>query len=932
MRRATSQWFWACFAFVVLVAVVGAWSALVAAPRERERSLGHWRDQLSAMADDRKAALDRWVYERFGDAAILAANADVAALIAGTAGQSGTAAHRQEVRSRLATLLDAVVEHHGYRTALILDLDGRTLVAGGQSLDLEPACFDLTKRVIAGQGPLADFHLHAGTTPLLQFAAPIPGARDAKPIGVVLLVVDPKQWLYPFLRHEAVLSETAETVLVRREGDSALFLTPLRHWPNPPMTFRRSAIQPGFPAHAALVGEETFSEYSSYRGVPVLAATRHLKGAPWGLIVKIDRAEALGEYRQWLALRTIQLGALVLAIGGLVWGLWHRQRSLVRNAIASSEHRLGELVQHANDAVFVLSTDGEVLQANWRAEEMYGYSQDELRRLTLADLCAPETKADSGDAIRRVAQSDGLTAETVHRRRDGSTFPVEASARRAEIRGEWFLFDVVRDITERKRAEGALRQSEERYHGLFDQSPIGIYRTTPDGRILLANPALLRMLGYSSVDELRARNLEESGFGPDHPRQAFRDTVEREGKVRALEGVWTTKNGRHVHVRENAHAIRDATGAILYYEGTVEDITTEREAQEALRESESKYRSLVQQARDAIIVVDRDGDIQLVNKKACESLGYTEEELLKLNIAATCLPEESHRAAERNAAVLRGEHLVFERAIVRKDGTVFLGELSLGRLPSGVTLGFMRDISERKRAEKQLLAERKRLRALASQLAVTEERERRRLAMLLHDRVGQLLALSKIKLSALREEASATSLTHQADQVLSLVEETLQEVRSLTLDLAPPVLYEVGLEAGLEWLGERLKDSAGLAVHVAPSGNPRRLADEIRVLLFTAVRELLVNVAKHAHAGSAEVLLNWRGETLELTVADDGVGFDPGEGGPASLSQPGFGLFSIRERLRDLGGRLEITSAPGKGTSATLVLPLGASGLGGKAT
>jgi PAS domain S-box-containing protein len=147
---------------------------------------------------------------------------------------------------------------------------------------------------------------------------------------------------------------------------------------------------------------------------------------------------------------------------------------------------------------------------------------------------------------------------------------------------------------ERKRAEEALRESEERFRNLFESMQAGVYRTSPDGRILHANSALVNMLGYTSYEELAARNLEKEGFAVGYSRREFRERIDREGEVKGMEALWTRRDNSVIVVREYAKAVRDANGAVLYYEGTVEDITERKRAEEALRESEDRYRDLVE--------------------------------------------------------------------------------------------------------------------------------------------------------------------------------------------------------------------------------------------------------------------------------------------------------------------------------------------------
>lgn len=232
------------------------------------------------------------------------------------------------------------------------------------------------------------------------------------------------------------------------------------------------------------------------------------------------------------------------------------------------------------------------------------------------------------------------------------------------------------------------------------------------------------------------------------------------------------------------------------------------------------------------------------------------------------------------------------------------------------------EIAERKRAEDQLLAYQGRLQSLASELSLAEERERRRIARDLHDRIGQTLAICKIKLGALRASASSTGLAEPLDEIHELIDEIIQETRSLTFEVSSPILYELGLEAAVEWLVEQIQEQHGLLSHFEDDRQPKPLDDDVRVLLFQAVRELLTNVAKHAQAHNVKVSLRREDSNIKITVEDDGNGFDTSDVASHWSRAEGFGLFSIRERLGHLGGRLEVESKPGHGTWATLAAPL----------
>lgn len=221
-------------------------------------------------------------------------------------------------------------------------------------------------------------------------------------------------------------------------------------------------------------------------------------------------------------------------------------------AILDGEERY-VYMNEAHAGIYGYDDPGELLGETWRVL----YDSGETARFEKQIL----------PALRRWGSWRG---EATGLRRDGSRFPQEISLTSLPDGG---LVSVVRNVTERKRAEEELRESEERFRTIFEHTMVGLYKTTPDGRILMANPALLSMLGYDSLEELRRRNLEAEGFEPSYNRKRFKQEIAESGAVTGLESSWTRRDGTTLHVRENAKAIRDDSGEIQYYLGTVEDIT-----------------------------------------------------------------------------------------------------------------------------------------------------------------------------------------------------------------------------------------------------------------------------------------------------------------------------------------------------------------------
>jgi signal transduction histidine kinase len=232
-----------------------------------------------------------------------------------------------------------------------------------------------------------------------------------------------------------------------------------------------------------------------------------------------------------------------------------------------------------------------------------------------------------------------------------------------------------------------------------------------------------------------------------------------------------------------------------------------------------------------------------------------------------------------------------------------------------------KEVTKRKRAQEKLDEYHEQLRSLASQLSLAEERERRRIATEVHDRVAQNLAFAKMQLDQLRKSSSPESRA-PLDEVRKLIDGAIEDARSLVSELGSPVLYELGLVPALHWLTQKLQKQQGINVEFKDDGHPKPLSDDVQVFLFQAARELLTNVAKHADAANCTVSLAVQDDRVQLEVVDDGKGFDPERTGAIGPDTRGFGFFSLRERLKPLGGTLEVYSKPGEGTRVSLFVPL----------
>jgi len=347
------------------------------------------------------------------------------------------------------------------------------------------------------------------------------------------------------------------------------------------------------------------------------------------------------------------------------------------------------------------------------------------------------------------------------------------------------------------------------------------------------------------------------------------------------------------------------------------DIETE------LRESEVRYRQLVEVSPDGI-GVEKDDRIVFVNSAGANLLGYKKpEELIGKSILDFVHPDYRSRT-HRQLEYLRKKQKALplrEEKFLRANGTSLDVEVAATPLvyqnkPAAQII--FRDITERKLSQEKILADQKQLRSLTAELVLAEERERHEIAMALHDSIGPILAFSKRELGTLQKSVPA-AIAEPLKNISDNISQAVKQTRTLTFDLSPPTLYTLGFETAIEELTERLCEEYKLEYSFRNSDERKPLTDHVKILLYRSIRELLINIAKHAKAGIVKVVLSRANDDIQITVEDNGRGFDVS----AKSSRPaGLGLFSVRERLTHIGGKIEIESVRGKGTKVTLLAPL----------
>jgi PAS domain S-box-containing protein len=351
------------------------------------------------------------------------------------------------------------------------------------------------------------------------------------------------------------------------------------------------------------------------------------------------------------------------------------ERRRAEEQLEMNERRFRAIVEHSSEAFVLIRADGTVDYAGPTVARLTGYPSGEREGQQVFEL----VYADDRDAVRKqfadLVKRPGGVISMVFRsvRKDGTVWWMEATGTNMlHAPGVGAIVLNYRDVTERKKAEEALSESEERFRSLYENSTVGIYRTTPDGRVLLANPSLVQMLGHSSFEELAARNLEQGEFEAGYARSSFIMQVERDGEVRGLESRWTTRSGGNIYVRESARAVRDASGRTLFYDGIVEDISERKRAEERIEQLALQQENILETITAGIVHLKL-GRATWANSAFAAMFGLQDVAIADVDAGSLFADKGAYEQIRTQVSARYGTavHLASEMEMLRRDGTHF---------------------------------------------------------------------------------------------------------------------------------------------------------------------------------------------------------------------------------------------------------------------
>ncbi|MCX6560185.1 MAG: PAS domain S-box protein [Candidatus Aminicenantes bacterium] len=931
--------------------------------------------QLSAIAELKINELARYRQERLADGAIFYRNSPFAALVRQHFEHPTDRASRDQLR----TWLGHLQANSQYDLVMLLDplYAKKMIVPEGPERDKSFVSPESSAGLQAGKIVFEDFYWNEANKRIyLKILIPIlDGSPNNRVIGILALRIDPKSYLYPFINRWPTPSRSAETTLFRRDGNDALFLSELRFQQDAALKLRIPLEAKDVPAVQAVLGREGLVEGSDYRGTRVIAALAKIPDSPWFLVAKMDTSEVFGPMR--VRLRGIVIMAIVLLLGLGAAGADFRRRQNARfyreqyrasEALRESESRFGAIADSAHDAILMMDPEGLVTFWNRAAERIFGYASAETMGRNLHDLIAPQRFHEAHHAafpeFLRTGQGAavGKTLELAARRKNGLEITVALSLSAITIKDGWHALGILRDITKEKQAEEAQRRSEEHLqlalqaaHAVAWVGDLTNDTVTEIGPVeeVFGKPPGFRHPGLAAL-------LEDIHPDDRAPVVAVLQAGAQGQTVSyAMEFRIVLAGGEVRWLQASGRFEGDEGGPPARVRGITIDITERKRIEEALRESEEKYRALFENAGQAVFVM-QGANLVFTNPAYDRLVGYSSQELKNKPAMSFVHPEEREGVMERYGKRLKGEETparYISRIVDRAGQThwVETNSVCINWEGQPATLDFASDISERIRVEEELRRAMDQQVKTNAQLEASIERADQMTleAQTANIAKGQFLANMSHEIRTpmngiigMTDLLMATDLSEEQRRYAETVRTSGEALLSVINDILDFSKIEAGkleleeldfdLRATLEDVAELLAASArdkhleficriDPEVRTLVRGDPGRLRQILinlgnNAVKFTATGDVTIEVRSVADLdGRVKVRFEVRDTGIGIPQDRIGLLFNAFQQVDASTTRrfggSGLGLAISKQLAERMGGEIGVASVEGRGST-----------------
>ncbi len=605
------------------------------------------------------------------------------------------------------------------------------------------------------------------------------------------------------------------------------------------------------------------------------------------------------------------------------------ERKQAEEALRASEEKYRGIFEQAVDSIVLMDAEtGEMVEFNDSACENLGYTHEEFEKLKIVDFEASESPDKVIEHLSKITREGSDTFETKHRTKDGKIRNILVNARSINIPDKSYILGIWRDITERKRAEEALRESEELYKRVFEShlDALFILDASLPPEIKESNEAAERIFGYERHEMLGRRTdfLHVDDLSLKEFQEQIYQAVQEDRICHIPEFKMKRADGTIFPTEHNVGTLTDYQGNRIGWVSLVRDITERKQADAALHESEEKYRSLVESSENPIYLVDENFQILYANQKYLSRLGKSLEEVINQKVSDFDIPGKADEFVQKAHGVFKTHKPVTYEHTSARDNRNFLRTLSPVIDPdtdvvTAVTV-ISKDITELKQAEKQLRESQEQLRSLSAHLQSIREEERSEMARHIHDVLGQELTALKMDLAWLRSQLPEDQerLLEKTDAIAELTDSIIQSVKDIATRLRPAMLDDLGVIAALEWEMEEFEKRLGIGCEFTILTDKIDLDPNRSTAVYRIFVESLTNIARHAQATAVSASLDVLDGILEIKIEDNGIGITKDQ-----VANPrSFGLIGIRERVLQFQGETIITGRKGQGTTLTVRIPL----------
>jgi len=853
--------------------------------------------------------------------------------------------------------LKSLTENYDYKNAFLIDNNGNVRLAypredtliGDHLKPLLPGIIKDHKIV------LTDLH-KANLVSFVHLDLVVPlidrSQNDTMVLGLLALRVDPQKVLYPLIHSWPTPSKSAESFLLRREGNEIVYLNELRYLRNTELLLRKPVSTEKLPEAMAVEGITGTIDGIDYRNVPVVAAMNKIPGTQWYMVAKMDRDEILSSLTYQMKMIVIILILVIITSGSFLGFIIRNQRvTFYREKYEAELDRLA-LVKHfdyilkfANDIILLIDKDLNIVEANDRALETYQYTRDEFIGMKLNKIRAHETLTLLSENLNIVNENESATFVTVHKRRDDTTFPIEISSRLVTIEGSKYYQSIGRDITERKSVEDTLKESENRFRKIFEESPFSILMTDKDFGIIRANLSFCNLIGYPE-EELKLFTFRNFTH-PDHITNdeiSLLKLIAGEIPVYQTEKRYISSDGSIIWGSTTVSLIRNKKNEVQFFLVMIEDVTSRKRAESELDNSVSLLKATFESTADGLLVVDPSGKIVQLNQKFID-MWRVPRELLVHGEDNNALEYIKDQLINPDTFLESVKHLYIESEATSSDlldfvdGRIF-ESYSQPQKINGKGVGRVwsfRDITKQKRAEADLIAAKEK----------AEESDKLKTAFLhnvsheirtpMNAIIGFSTLLNEPDLSEEDRHQYIDIIFQSGNHLLSIINDIV-DIANVESGQAKVNLTEINLNSMMKSLNEQFSINAkenNVSINlkaILPDEDSFILTDNTK--LVQILTNLINNAIKFTKNGRIDFGYVLKDNFLEFFVEDTGIGISPEYHSrifdrffqvdstvSRQYSGTGLGLSICKGYVELLGGTIRVESESGKGTLFVFTIP-----------